>query len=311
MSQLLDLIASRLLKVRRVSDGLVAQCPVCAAEGRDSKGAHLKVFASGAFGCVAHPDDKVHSRAIYSIIRDKADPESLLCAETEWVIPEKVTTPTVYPESDLSKLLPDHGYWVNRGMKDEVLVRLGGGLAPANERSKLSNRYVFPLRDDHGQIVGWSGRLVDDNSFGPRWKHLNAVRASVFPHVSLVQPAARARREVILVEGIGCCLALMGAGLDQCLCLFGTHISSKLIGLLLAWAPKRVIIATNNEPSGIGNRAAESVYAKLIPFLGPDVPVIHLPSRKDFAEMSGEEIGVWHAGLDAPAPPAPQEGSSS
>ncbi len=63
----LDLSILKNLRIR--GDKVIAQCPVCAAEGRDSKGQHLVIFndGQGAFSCIAAPRDKVHNRAIAAI----------------------------------------------------------------------------------------------------------------------------------------------------------------------------------------------------------------------------------------------------
>lgn len=50
-------------------DGRIqARCPACAAEGGDSKGEHLMVFADGKFGCAAYQGDKEHRRKIAVLV---------------------------------------------------------------------------------------------------------------------------------------------------------------------------------------------------------------------------------------------------
>jgi hypothetical protein len=54
---------SRLENVRKREDGsVVARCPACAALGNDTKGNHLVVFPSGAFGCVVFSGDTPEAR---------------------------------------------------------------------------------------------------------------------------------------------------------------------------------------------------------------------------------------------------------
>jgi hypothetical protein len=67
---------SKLKNVKLRGGVVIAQCPVCAAEGRDSKGQHLAVFdeGHGAFSCITAPRDKVHNRAIAALAGLDAPP---------------------------------------------------------------------------------------------------------------------------------------------------------------------------------------------------------------------------------------------
>jgi 5S rRNA maturation endonuclease (ribonuclease M5) len=127
----------------------------------------------------------------------------------------------------------------------------------------------------------------------------------MFPPVEISTPAARAKGEVIVVESQGCALALMGAGIDNVITLFGVKLSSKVIGRIVALAPRHVIIATNNEASGIGNRAAEDIREVLSSFVSPEHIEIRLPPVKDFGVMSERDptyasILAWYAPAAAP-----------
>ena len=49
--------------VERGDGSVVAQCPACAALGRDSKGCHLVVYNNGAYGCIAYSGNSEEARA--------------------------------------------------------------------------------------------------------------------------------------------------------------------------------------------------------------------------------------------------------
>ncbi len=196
------LLSSRLENLRRTSDGWSARCPACAAEGSDKTGTHLRVWRSGAFACAKENKDGLkgitldHNRLIRAWLYADSDPDSLAALEVEFIDPEpKLDVDKVFPEDMLAKLTPDYRYWVGRGISEEVLRRMGGGLAPADEKSKLSGRFVFPVRDDKGRIIGWTGRLVSDSSFGPTWKHLVKSSRCVYPiHTAAADIRARPRQ---------------------------------------------------------------------------------------------------------------------
>ncbi|MDF1657894.1 MAG: hypothetical protein P1U58_09795 [Verrucomicrobiales bacterium] len=55
-------------KVESPDGSIRARCPACAAEGGDSKGEHLMVFANGKFGCAVHPGDREHRKRIFALV---------------------------------------------------------------------------------------------------------------------------------------------------------------------------------------------------------------------------------------------------
>lgn len=291
---------SRLINVKRQPDGSIqCQCPACAVEGNDKTGKnHLRVYGSGAFNCILHGQDKIHNRAIRAYLVNTALDDN---PDIVYIDPEPtIKVDKVYPEDTLSKLMPIYDYWIDRGAKPEVLRKLEGGLAPEDEKSKLSNRFIFPIRGSDNRIYGFTGRLTQDNSFAPSWKHLGKKGSFIFPARRLSEPHIRANSQVILVESVGCVLALAGAGIWNTICLFGLNLSSKQLAYLLSLGVKQIVIATNNEESGIGNRAADRLQDRLSAFFTPENLIIHLPYDKDFMEMSQERLVEWCHSLPKP-----------
>lgn len=293
---------SRLVNVKRnpTDQSIQCQCPICASEdGRDLVGRnHLRVYQSGGFRCIVN-DDRVHNAKIRAYLRGTNPDEN---PDYEYIDPEpaRISVEKVYPEETLSKLVPDYSYWVGRGIKPEVLARLEGGMAPEDEKSKLSARFIFPCRNIDGRIIGYSARLTFNNSFAPKWKIIGKKSLFIMPSVSISKPAIQETGTVILVEGIGCCLKLGERGIFNTLCLFGLNISGRQISYIVSTGARRVVIATNNEDSGIGNQAAERLKTKLCAFFSEENVVIHLPYSKDFMEMSEEKIAEWHQSLQKP-----------
>jgi hypothetical protein len=57
-------------KLRNVSpqgDRTIAECPACAAQGKDATGDHLIIYADGRYGCVVHPKEKEHNQEIFRL----------------------------------------------------------------------------------------------------------------------------------------------------------------------------------------------------------------------------------------------------
>lgn len=272
---------NKLENVKVFPDRITAGCPICRAEGHDSERQYLVIYKSGAFGCITHTGDRQHNKEIYKLLYTG---EEIDIDEKEEFIYNNVKL-KYFPEVLLDKLFPDYSYWNKRGISKEILAPNGGGLASKQEGGKLKGRYVFPIRNKDNKIVGWAGRLIEHSEFVPKWKILGSKKNFLFPARGISELEIKRTKEVIIVESIGCALALSEAGFNNTKVLFGVKPSSQLISYLISLDVKRIIISTNNESSGIGNRAAEEIQNTLIHFFNKKNVVVHLPIKKDFNDM--------------------------
>ncbi len=288
---------SRLRNVRRnpADNSICCACPQCEAEGHDKKGQHLKIYQSGAFSCVkAGSDDRVHNAKIRAFLRGTNSDEN---PDFEYIDPEpaRISVEKVYPEESLKRLVPDYSYWIGRGAKESVIRRLEGGLAPEDERSKLSARFLFPVRGLDGRIVGFIGRLTFNNSFAPKWKNLVKTSKVVWPwHIA--ESYVKSSGRVILVESPGDMIALMGHDIWNVICVFGLNLNGKIISALVSANVKQIIVSLNRDadPSK-GQYAAEKIRNKLSAFFNEDSLLIKLPPEgtKDWGEASAEQIEAF------------------
>ncbi len=319
MADLHSLLLSRLENLRRTSDGWTARCPACAAEGSDKTGNHLRVWRSGAFACAKENKDGLkdiildHNRVIRAWLYADSDPETLAALDVEFIDPEpKLDVERVFPEALLAELAPDYRYWVGRGISEDVLRRMGGGVASEKEKGKLSGRYVFPVRDDKGRITGWTGRLVSDASFGPTWKHLVKSSRCVYP-IHTAAESIRASRKVVLLESVGDYLSCAEVGLWNGIVLLGLAFNARVLGLLASANPTHIIISTNSDTERVNKRtgaishpgqdAADKLRAKLVPFFGEERVLIRFPkAAKDWNEVlkvAPDELRAFKAEIDA------------
>ena len=90
-------------------------------------------------------------------------------------------------------------------------------------------------------------------------------------------------------------LSLWEAGVKNVIVTFGLDLSSNVINFLLKIDVDKINISFNNdsENNSAGNLAAQSAYSKLINFFDSNQISIKLPSKKDFGEMTKEEILQW------------------
>lgn len=145
---------TRLEKVRRIGQKIIARCPACAEGGGDRRGDHLAIFSNGKFACAAYPGDSEHRRRVFALVgvtgEHDRDPER----ERAW-----------------------HNH---RATERQAAMRRRRLLATATEkRAAIIGRHSWPAADvweDSPQRID-----TDLTEFDPRW-----FLASLFPPAALL-----------------------------------------------------------------------------------------------------------------------------
>jgi DNA primase len=103
------------------------------------------------------------------------------------------------------------------------------------------------------------------------------------------------QREVILVESVGDMLNLWQNGIKNVLVTFGTSLSLPILNQLLKLDIKKIYISLNNDSNKnmAGNIGADKIYSRLKRYFDQRQLKIALPIKKDFGEMTNEEILQW------------------
>ena len=235
---------------------------------------------------------------------DPKDLEKYLSKEETFFLKErahsqndKLYMEEVYPEDCLKKLLPHYKFYNSRGISNDVLQKLKGGLAT---KSQMYQRFVFPIYNQYGQIHGFSGRDMSGKEGRPKWKHIGKKNNWVYPayvkQKSGILLDDYTDEYVIIVESIGDCLNLMQNGFNNVLVSFGLDISSKLLCSIVQFNFKSVILSYNNDNQSKENRgmnAAIKNYLKLLTYFDPNAVKICLPVKNDFGEMNSDDFITW------------------
>lgn len=202
----------------------------------------------------------------------------------------KIKDKKIFDKSLLLKLEKNHDYWINRGVNEDTMDLFGGGLASAG---KMKNRYVFPIFNNKEEIVGFSGRDITNKS-KIKWKHLGDKSNWCYP-AFLNLNILKEEKEIYIIESIGDCLSLWDAGIKNTIVTFGLEVSTSILNLLLKIDPDKIYISFNNDESKnrAGNEASQKAINKLLRYFDKKQLDIRLPSKKDFGEMSTEEIIKW------------------
>lgn len=187
----------------------------------------------------------------------------------------------------LLDMIPNHEYWVNRGISTETMLKFKGGVMT---KGKLANRYVFPIFDSRENLIGLTGRDLTGRALS-KWKHQGLKSTWKYP-LFLNWPVIKESKTVILVESLGCLLSLYDNDVKNVMVCFGTKLSSSMIECLLKMDPKKIIVSLNNEPdnNSIGNNASEEFQRSLLNYFDKNQIKICLPPTKDWGEASKEQI---------------------
>lgn len=132
--------------------------------------------------------------------------------------------------------------------------------------SKFRNRVVFPIANEAGEVIAFTGRtLSTDEKAGP--KYLNSPETQIYSkgkvlfNLDLAKEAIRALNYAILVEGQMDCISVFAAGFHNVIASSGTAFT-ELQAKLLGRFSKRVVV--NFDPDTAGAKATERTLGLLV-----------------------------------------------
>jgi DNA primase len=132
--------------------------------------------------------------------------------------------------------------------------------------SKFRNRVIFPIANDSGRIIAFTGRtLSTDEKSGP--KYLNSPETAIYSKSRMLfnldhaKEAIRKLDYAILVEGQMDCISVFAAGFQNVIASSGTAFT-ELQAKLLGRFTKNVVV--NFDPDTAGAKATERTLGLLI-----------------------------------------------
>jgi hypothetical protein len=253
----------------------------------------------------AFPFEKLLQLTVGGDSRKLKEITSSLNKSDEFVYTQKQTIEMeeIYPKEILQKLFPNYNFYTKKGISEDTLKFFKTGLAGAG---KMYRRMVFPIFNEHEQIIGFSGRKIDEgNDQSPKWKHLgkrkNWVYPAYLPNESSVDSVIKQKQEVILVESIGDSMALFDSGIKNSLVTFGIGCSSSIISYLNSAPIKKITIATNNDfrsSANHGYNGAIKILMALRLYFDFDCIEIKMPpdGYNDLfeAHQAGHNLESWY-----------------
>ncbi|WP_153733204.1 DNA primase [Sporosarcina obsidiansis] len=146
---------------------------------------------------------------------------------------------------------------------------------------RFRGRIMFPIQDDNGATIAFSGRRLEDSSTDA--KYINSPETPIFEKSKVLFNFHRARLnvrktgKVILFEGFMDTIAADRGGIGNTVAVMGTALSSHHIVKLKRMA-KKVVICCDGDSAGWG---AAKRFADSLIDSGMDVLVATLPDRMD------------------------------
>src|SRR5258708_3974771 len=140
------------------------------------------------------------------------------------------------------------------------------GSQPAAIYSKFRNRVMFPICNEQGKVIAFTGRtLSTDEKAGP--KYLNSPETAIYSksrvlfNLDNAKEAIRKLEYSILVEGQMDCISVYAAGFHNVIASSGTAFT-ELQAKLLGRFSKKVVV--NFDPDTAGARATERTLGLLV-----------------------------------------------
>ena len=204
---------------------------------------------------------------------------------------------------------PDSGYVLKdkwKGEYSDELMRTCGLFAwkegaEGNIYSKFRNRIMFPIANEQGRIIAFTGRtLATDEKAGP--KYLNSPETAIYSksrvlfNLDKAKDAIRKLEYAIIVEGQMDCISVYAAGFKNVIASSGTAFTETQVRLLGRFS-KNIVV--NFDPDTAGATATDKSLGMLLEEEF-NVKVLRLPAgfdpdlfiRKNGAQAYGQALNV-------------------
>jgi len=173
---------------------------------------------------------------------------------------------------------PDSGFTLRDRLKadfnDELMRRSGlfswKEGADANIYSRFRNRIMFPIANESGKIIAFTGRtLATDEKAGP--KYMNSPETPIYSKGRVLYNLDRAKEAIrkfeytIIVEGQMDCIAVYSAGFNNVVASSGTAFTEtqvRLLGRFSKEVKKQIVV--NFDPDTAGAAATDRSLAMLV-----------------------------------------------
>ena len=193
------------------------------------------------------------------------------------------------------------GYLSKKGFSKKEIS--DAGLANRYGGDMFRGRMSVPLMDPSGQVIGFTGRIIQDIENAP--KYLNTPQTAVYDkgrHIfglSQAKEAIRKHDYVVVVEGNLDVVSSHQAGVKQVVATAGTAMTEHHLRALKRLTGD-VRLAFDGDKAGV---AATERAIGIASVVGVELTIISLPGEaKDPDELIQQDIKLWKNAIDASEP---------
>lgn len=122
---------------------------------------------------------------------------------------------------------------------------------------RFRNRLIFPLFDHNGQIVGFTGRVLDKDAATA--KYVNSPQTPIYDKSSVIyglhlaKAQIKERGQVVLVEGNTDVISSHAAGVENVVAVSGTALTKQQLDLLKRYTDT-LVVAFDQDNAGVKAR---------------------------------------------------------
>ncbi len=168
--------------------------------------------------------------------------------------------------------------------KKEDLIDAGVSLQRGVVSDFFVNRIMFPIADHRGNIVGFSGRIMDDVNQSSKYVNTRETlvyhKGSVFYGLNLAKDYIKKSGRAIIVEGEFDVISCFANGISNAIAVKGTALTENQVNLISRFANK-ISLCFDEDPAG---QEAIKRSLVLLEKKGLTTTVIVTPNGKDADE---------------------------
>ncbi len=197
-------------------------------------------------------------------------------------------------------------FLTKKGFKEKEIAL--AGLAIQSEKSKdryydrFRDRLIFPLFDVHGEIVGFSGRILEKDE--KEVKYINTPQTLIYDKSRILYGLDKTKQEIkekklaIITEGQMDVLASYQIGIKNVVASSGTALTLEQIKLLKRFT-SNLALAFDLDPAGQEalRRGIEIAWRE-----GMEIKVIRIKEAKDPDELIKKNPQLWKEAIEKAEP---------
>lgn len=178
-----------------------------------------------------------------------------------------------------------HQSFEKLGFNEIDMVKSGLIIESKHHFDRFNDRIVFPLHNQQGEVVGFSGRIYKPTQHDS--KYINSPESDIFNkgqtlyHYHKCKEAVKQEGFVYLLEGFMDVIAMYKAGIENTVAIMGTALTKGHIQAIRRLT-STVHLCLDGDSAG---QVAMSKAARLLSEAGLSVKIIILPDGKDPDEI--------------------------